>query len=68
MAVSTGAACTSGRPEPSPVLAALGVGGEEAATAVRFSLGRGNTADEIDQVVRLLPSLIARVRGAFAGP
>ena len=68
VAVSTGAACTSGRLEPSPVLAALGVGGEEAATAVRFSLGRGNTADELDQVVRLLPSLIARVRGAFAGP
>jgi cysteine desulfurase len=64
VAVSTGAACTSGSIEPSPVILALGVSREAARTAVRFSLGWDNTDDEIDHVLALLPSLLERIRAA----
>jgi tRNA (5-methylaminomethyl-2-thiouridylate)-methyltransferase len=60
--VSTGAACTSGSPEPSAVLLALGLPAEQAAEALRFGLGRGNTQDEIDHVADLLAEIVARVR------
>jgi cysteine desulfurase len=50
VAASTGSACHSGRVEISPVLAAMGVTEEVALGAVRFSLGRGTTAEEIDEV------------------
>ena len=46
---SPGAACHSDRPEPSAVLQAMGVNPRLALGAVRFSLGRFNTADEIDE-------------------
>lgn len=62
--VSTGAACTSGSIEPSPVILALGVPRAEAATATRFSLGHDNSSSEIDRVVELLPVIIDRVRAA----
>lgn len=47
VAISTGAACATGSPEPSHVLMALGVDPETAATGVRISLGRFTTDDEI---------------------
>ena len=47
VAISTGAACATGSPEPSHVLVALGVDPETAATGVRISLGRLTTDDEI---------------------
>jgi cysteine desulfurase len=62
VAASTGAACTSGSIEPSPVLLALGQPPDQAREAVRFSLGAGTTAQEIDQVVALLPTLVERAR------
>jgi cysteine desulfurase len=62
IAVSTGAACSSGSLEPSPVILALGVAREVARSATRFSLGRDNTEAEIDRVAALLPSLVARIR------
>ncbi len=62
VAVSTGAACTSGTVEPSPVLRALGQDPERAREAVRFSLGRTTTAEEIDEVLRLLPAIVERAR------
>jgi cysteine desulfurase len=62
VAVSTGAACTSGSVEPSPVLLALALAPERAREAVRFSLGRTTTADEIDEVLRVLPGIVARAR------
>jgi cysteine desulfurase len=62
VAVSTGAACSSGSLEPSPVIIALGAGNPR--EAVRVSLGRGNTRDEIDRVLALLPSLLTRIRNA----
>jgi cysteine desulfurase len=62
VAVSTGAACTSGSIQPSPVLLGLGLLPERAREAVRFSLGRTTTADEIDAVLVRLPAIVARVR------
>ena len=49
VAASTGSACHSGRIETSPVLRAMGVSETMAAGAVRFSLGRGTTADDVDE-------------------
>lgn len=48
LAISTGSACSTGSPEPSRVLQALGVGREIAATGVRISLGRFTTQDQVD--------------------
>src|SRR6185436_14077582 len=62
VAASTGAACTSGSVQPSPVLLGLGLAPERAREAVRFSLGRTTTADEIDAVLAVLPAIVARAR------
>lgn len=53
---STGSACHAGTAEPSGVLAAMGLGRERAAGAIRFSLGRPTTAAEIDQALASLRS------------
>ena len=66
IAVSTGAACHSGSTEASPVLRAMGVSEELAASALRFSLGPGNDAAQIEHVLARLPELVARVRRARA--
>ncbi|MHC4092960.1 MAG: cysteine desulfurase family protein [Planctomycetota bacterium] len=58
---SSGAACSSGSLEPSHVLAAMNVDPRYAHGAIRFSLSQFNTADEVDRVVELLPSLLARL-------
>ena len=62
VAVSTGAACTSGSVQPSPVLLALGMSPADARQAVRFSLGRTTTAAEIDRVLAILPAIVSRAR------
>ena len=59
VAASTGSACHSGRIELSPVLAAMGVPERIGMGAIRFSLGRGTTSDEIDQVGALLAKIPA---------
>ena len=51
LAASTGSACTSGIPEPSHVLRAIGLNAEQADASVRFSFGRFTTDDEISQAV-----------------
>ena len=51
VAVSAGAACSSGKVEPSRVLAAMGVDANEAATAIRVSLGWNTTEDDADKFV-----------------
>ena len=63
LAASTGSACTSGIPEPSHVLRAIGLNGEQADASVRFSFGRFTTDNEISQAAcfvkdALLTSLI----------
>jgi tRNA (5-methylaminomethyl-2-thiouridylate)-methyltransferase len=62
VAVSTGAACTSGSLDPSPVLLALGLSLQEASSALRFGLGRGTTLEEIDCAAALVGEIVARVR------
>jgi cysteine desulfurase len=64
--VSTGSACSTGQREPSHVLRAMGVDGEEARGTVRFSLSRYTTGEEIDRVVELVPELVAELRGSGA--
>ena len=63
--VSAGSACTSGNVEPSYVLVAMGVPVEWAMGAVRHSLGRGTTAQDIDYVVDATEPLVAKLRSAM---
>jgi cysteine desulfurase len=60
--VSTGAACSSGNPEPSPVLLAMGWSRREAQSSLRVSLGWGTTADEIQKFVDVLIDVVKRLR------
>jgi cysteine desulfurase len=66
IAVSAGAACASGAVEPSPVLTAMGVPRALAVCAIRFSVGRTTTAEEIERVAAVLPAALAAARGAGA--
>jgi cysteine sulfinate desulfinase/cysteine desulfurase-like protein len=58
VALSSGSACRSGSPEPSHALLAMGLSTEEAHCALRFSLGLGNTEEEIDRTLRLIEQMI----------
>lgn len=62
IAVSSGSACTSGATEPSHVLLAMGIPAQEASSAIRFSLGKGNTEEEIDYLLETLPPIVERLR------
>jgi len=62
LAVSTGAACSSGAIEPSHVLTAMGLPPEIARASLRFSLGKQNTADDIQFALDLVPQTVARLR------
>ena len=62
IAVSTGSACSSGSLEPSPVIRALGRDDELARGAIRFSFGKDNTLDEVEQVLEKLPVSIENLR------
>ncbi|MBO9666640.1 MAG: cysteine desulfurase [Bdellovibrio sp.] len=61
-AVSTGAACSSGNPEPSPVLLAMGLSRAEAQNSLRVSLGWETTLEEVDGFVETLKTVVARLR------
>jgi len=60
VALSTGAACSSGRIEPSHVLLAMGLTPEEARSTIRFSLSRFTTAEEIASTVAVLREIVPR--------
>lgn len=62
VAVSTGSACSSGTVEPSHVLTALGGNAKLHKSAIRFSLSRMNSGDEIDHVLKILPEIVQRMR------
>lgn len=62
IAASTGSACTSGRPEPSEVLLAMGLPHEWAVGSLRLTLGKSNTEEDIDIVLEVLPRAVARLR------
>ena len=59
--VSTGSACNSETHESSPVLRAMDVPYTAAQGSIRFSLGRYNTEDEIEQTLHVLPAIINRL-------
>lgn len=59
---SSGSACTSGSLEPSHVLSAMGVTHEWAHGTIRFTLGKDNTAGEIDTVLEVFPPIVERLR------
>jgi cysteine desulfurase len=61
-AVSSGAACSSGAPEPSHVLLAIGLTREQARSSIRISLGRSNTAEQVDALVGALVESVAHLR------
>jgi cysteine desulfurase len=61
-AVSTGAACSSGALTPSHVLTAIGLTDDRARASMRFSLGRGNTAEQVDALVEAICGSVAHLR------
>jgi cysteine desulfurase len=64
IAVSTGSACAAGSLEPSHVLLALGRDEAAAKSALRFSVGKYTTEQEIERVLAVLPGVVQRVRQA----
>ncbi len=66
IAVSTGSACAAGSIEPSHVLLALGRDEIAAKSALRFSVGKYTTSQEIDRVLDVLPRIVERVRTAVS--
>jgi cysteine desulfurase len=62
IAVSSGSACSTGAVEPSHVLIAMGIPRDLALGAIRFSLGRETTREDIDRAVQVFPAVVAKVR------
>jgi cysteine desulfurase len=62
LAVSTGAACSSGAIEPSHVLTAMGLRPDRARASIRFSLGKQNTPEDVDFALGLVPETVGRLR------
>ena len=59
---SSGSACTSGSLDPSHVLLAIGLPHEIAHGSLRLSLGRFNTEEEVDYVIKTIPGIVERLR------
>lgn len=59
--VASGSACASNAGEPSPVLLAMGVEAETAKTAIRVSLGKDNTATEVDAFLEAVRTVSAQL-------
>jgi cysteine desulfurase len=62
LAISTGAACSSGAIEASHVLLAMGLRPDQARGSIRFSLGKQTSAEDIDLALALVPETVARLR------
>ncbi|MGA2687174.1 MAG: cysteine desulfurase family protein [Candidatus Korobacteraceae bacterium] len=62
LSVSTGAACSSGAIEPSHVLTAMGLSADRARGSIRFSLGKQNTAEDVEFALELIPQVLNRLR------
>jgi cysteine desulfurase len=62
VAASSGSACTTGSVEPSHVLVAMGLPSELARGSLRFTLGRGNTDEDVDRLLEVLPPIVQRMR------
>ncbi|HYM15884.1 MAG TPA: aminotransferase class V-fold PLP-dependent enzyme, partial [Dehalococcoidia bacterium] len=66
IAASSGSACTTASLEPSHVLVAMGVPERYLRGSLRLTLGHENTMEEIDYLLEVLPSAVARIRGLGA--
>jgi cysteine desulfurase len=64
VAASRGAACTAGEADPSSVLMAMGLTGEQSRSSVRFSVGKQNTVEDIERAILVLPDIVHRLREA----
>ena len=62
VAVSTGSACSSTTADPSHVILALGKSAKEALSSIRFTLGKQTKKQDLDYVLKILPSIIAELR------
>ena len=62
LAVSSGAACSSGAIEPSHVLLAMGLPQQRARASIRVSLGKQTTQEDVDFAARVIPETVARLR------
>lgn len=62
VAASSGSACTSGSLEPSHVLLSMGIPHELAHGSIRITLGRDNTAEDIDYFMEVMPPIVERLR------
>ena len=67
LAASTGSACTSGIPEPSHVLKAIGLDGNEAESSVRFSFGFGTSDEDIEEAVGLIDGVLEKLSRLSCG-
>lgn len=61
-ALSTGSACSSGAVEPSHVLTAMGLSRDQARSSLRFSLGRVNTEEQVDELIEAVAAAAAHLR------
>ena len=61
IAVSTGSACSSGTLEPSHVLRAMGLSAHRTQNSLRFSLGAGNTQEQVDSLLAKLPTVVGNL-------
>ena len=61
LAASTGSACTSGIPEPSHVLRAIGLNSDQAESSIRFSLGFGTSDEDVEEAVGLINDTLERL-------
>ena len=62
IAASSGAACAEGEPDPSFVLAAMGLKPDWSIGSLRLTLGRANTDSDVDRVLKVLPGVVGRLR------
>ncbi len=67
VSASSGSACTTGSLEPSHVLLAMGVPHALARGSLRLTLGKDNTADEIERLVQIIPESVERLRSLAPG-
>jgi cysteine desulfurase len=64
IAASRGAACTAVAADPSSVLMAMGLTGEQSRSSLRFSLGKLNTSEDIERAISVLPGAVQHLRDA----
>jgi cysteine desulfurase len=67
IAASSGSACTTGALEPSHVLTAMGLDPDLSHASLRLTVGKGNTDEEIDRVLDVLPGIVSRLKALAGG-